>query len=132
MMAARRPWPRRLQTRLQREAAFLPKRLVLVALLLLALYLGLLFRMEYSTLYTRLGFVEVSLKSKLVANYDGGERPGAPIVPLRLAIIKAKIQDENPYLSEQEVAALVQVAKAASAARYLAALASAPQSSPRS
>lgn len=112
-MAERLAWPRRLQTRLRREAAFLPKRLVLVALLLLGLYLVLLVRTEYNTLYTRLGFVEARLKSKLIASYDAVERPAVPFAPLRLAIIKAKIQDENPYLSEREVATLVQMAIAA-------------------
>lgn len=123
MIAERPSWSHRLQTHLRREFAFLPKRLVVVALFLFVLYLLLLFRTEYSTLYTRLGFVEASLKSKLLADYDGVARPAMPFAPLRLEIIKAKIQDENPYLSEKEVAALVQASIAAAAAPIIQATA---------
>ena len=123
MISERPSWSHRLQTRLRREFVFLPKRLVVVALLLFVLYLVLLFRTEYSTLYTRLGFVEASLKSKLLADYDDVERPALPFAPLRLEIIKAKIQDENPYLSDHEVAALVQTAIAAASAPIIQATA---------
>lgn len=130
MMADRISWSHRLHARLRREAAFLPKRLVVVALLLFALYLVLFFRTEYNTLYTRLGFVEASLKSKLWADYEGVERPAIPFAPLRLEVIKAKIQDENPYLSEEEVAVLVQASIAAAGAPILQATATPASNGP--
>lgn len=116
MMVERPSWSQRLRTRVRQEAAFLPKRLVLIALLLFALYLVLLIRTEYGALYAHVGFVEARLKSKLQADYDVVERPVIPFAPLRLELIEAKIQDDNPALSAGEVTTLVQIAVAAAAA----------------
>lgn len=116
MMVERPSWSQHLRTLVRQEAAFLPKRLVLIALLLFALYLVLLIRTEYSALYAHVGFVEARLQSKLRADYDVVERPVIPFAPLRLEIIEAKIQDDNPTLSAGEVTTLVQIAVAAAAA----------------
>lgn len=119
MKGQRLSWRNHLPRTLYREATFLPKRLVLVTLLLLALYLVLLVRTDQKLRHTALGFVEVSLQSKLVANYEQAEEPPAPFAPLRLEILRAKLEDENPYWSEAKIAAALQVALAAAAAPIL-------------
>lgn len=113
------PWRNRLQRSLSREATFLPKRLVLVTFLLLVIYLGLLVRTEQKIRQTALGFVEANLQSKLVADYEQAVKPLAPLAPLRLEILRAKIQDENPAWSEAEVDGALQRALAAAAAPIL-------------
>jgi len=118
-MAKALPWRNRLQRSLSREATFLPKRLVLVALLLLVIYLGLLIRTEQKIRQTALGFVEANLQSKLVADYEQAAKPSAPLAPLRLEILRAKIQDENPTWSEAEVDGALQRALASAAAPIL-------------
>ena len=112
-------WSDRLQSRLRDEAVFLPKRLVLVTLLLLTIYFILLVRDGQKVSNASLGFVEANLQSKLVADYAQADEPIAPFAPLRLEILRAKLQDENPNLSEAEVNALVQTALAAAAAPIL-------------
>lgn len=112
-------WSDRLQSRLRHEAVFLPKRLVLVTLLLLTIYFILLVRDGQKVSNASLGFVEANLQSKLVADYAQAAEPIAPFAPLRLEILRAKLQDENPNLSEAEVNALVQTALAAAAAPIL-------------
>ena len=70
-------WWQRWQGALQRESAFLPKRLVLVTLLILVLYLGMLVRTGWKVQHTALGFVEANLQSELVADYERAEEPSA-------------------------------------------------------
>ncbi len=118
-MAKTLPWLGRLQRFFSREAAFLPKRLVLVTLLLLLIYLVLLIRTDQQIRHTALGFVEANLQSKLVADYEQAAKPPAPLAPLRLEILRAKLQDENPTWSEAEVDRALQRALAAAAAPIL-------------
>lgn len=109
-------WWQRWQGALQRESTFLPKRLVLVTLLILVLYLGMLVRTGWKVQHTALGFVEANLQSELVADYERAEEPSARFAPLRLEILHAKLQDENPNWSAAEVEAALQAALAAALA----------------
>ncbi|MFZ4660676.1 MAG: hypothetical protein ACOYNY_26940 [Caldilineaceae bacterium] len=109
-------WWQRWQGALQRESAFLPKRLVLVTLLILVLYLGMLVRTGWKVQHTALGFVEANLQSELVADYERAEEPSARFAPLRLEILRTKLQDENPNWSAAEVEAALQAALAAALA----------------
>jgi len=110
MMVDRQPWFYKWYRHIRRESAFLPKRLVGITSLLFALYVALLLRAEFSGRPFGIGLVDVILQSKLIADYEQIAGPSAPFAPLQLAIIEAKIWDENPYLSEEDVASLVQAA----------------------
>lgn len=108
-----KPKGKRWQDRVCQEANFLPKRLSLIALLLLALYCALLLRTEWFLRADYTGLVEARLSSKLTADYQLTEAPALAFGPLSFALIEAKIRDENSYLSEEAVARLVQRALAA-------------------
>lgn len=112
-------WPGRIQSRLRREAAFLPKRLVWITLLLLAVYFILLVRAEQKLRQSAPGFVEARLQSKLVADYAQAADPSAPLAPLRWELVRAILQDENPHLSETELKLLLQKSLAAATAPIL-------------
>lgn len=112
MRRRHRAWQQKLQAKLRQEIDFLPKRLVLFTVLLLALYAVLAIRTEFRLRTDHPGLVGARLQSELTVDYTT-ENQSLAFAPLRFALVEAKIRDQNPYLSEEEVAILVQAASTA-------------------
>ncbi|MBX3011281.1 MAG: hypothetical protein KF832_07225 [Caldilineaceae bacterium] len=117
-MRLKRPfWLHTLHLSIQRERAFVPKRLFYLTAFVLFLCLLLFLHTEFRGQRSVLGIIPVSMRSKLVADY----RLPVPVAvaPLSLSVIEAKIWDENPYGSPEQVTELIQSALAAAQAPIL-------------